>query len=420
MESVRSRFFEDCEPHILDLSEQHVRNPEDFKQFECNHPWKLGRPMRDDRPALHSIIVLRLQVNRSASLVAKTFFDKEYFESKRELDPFLNESRAYEHILYNCPPSKLSYFPTYSGVLNLTREQYPRTYALRPRAIVLERIKPNLSSRRILGVSPGRKFHLFDSFVAEITELSLSCFEKKWFTSLAIDRLRRLTALHEIGIIHRDICDEHFRLHDYYDSVLYDFSHSYIVNSPWPFPKRFKPLMELIHIEQTEVLGDILNRAKKSDLRAHIAATLNLNQETVVEFCTRKLEGMELELICLKTRHRPDTWTHPSLASIFPFLEAIRPTPAWHITMSRLLQEFQSAWFSYTPETKHVDPIAFCGVECFEQNLDEIIMEQNFLLILFPGSWEVDKQRLLICARRVANEGWGPIITKKEFDGIKN
>ncbi|RAH44821.1 uncharacterized protein BO95DRAFT_482907 [Aspergillus brunneoviolaceus CBS 621.78] len=211
---------------------------------------------------LHSIMVLELEVNGVANLVVKTFFGKEYFESINQLDPFLDESRAYEHILLKRSSSKSTYFPTYHGViLNLTREKYPRSYVLRPRAIVLERVEPNIRCRRILGTPPTREYHLFDDFVARIGDLPLSDFEKEWYISLAIDRLERLAALHGIGILRRDIGDEHFRLpNDFYDTVLYDFSHPYIINTPWPYVKRPKPLLALIQLEQVQVLSTVLSR----------------------------------------------------------------------------------------------------------------------------------------------------------------
>ncbi|PYI29830.1 hypothetical protein BP00DRAFT_223306 [Aspergillus indologenus CBS 114.80] len=142
-------FLQGCAPHMVPLSNQTVRDPKDFKRFQCDDAWELGRRLRDDMPGLHSIMVLKLKVNGVATLVAKTFFGKEYFESINQIDPFLDESRAYEHILLNCPSSRLSYFPTYHGViLDLTREKYPRSYALRPRAIVLERVEPSICCPR--------------------------------------------------------------------------------------------------------------------------------------------------------------------------------------------------------------------------------------------------------------------------------
>ncbi|KAE8356454.1 hypothetical protein BDV28DRAFT_154634 [Aspergillus coremiiformis] len=413
---------------MVHLSNQPIRDLGDFKKFQCNDAWKLGRRMRDDMPGLHSIMVLRLQVNGIANLVAKTFFGKEYFELNNQLDPFLDESRAYEHILRNCPPSKLSYFPTYFGViLNLTRDKYPKSYALRPRAIVLERVGPDTCSWRILGTLPSRKYDLFDDFVAKICELPLSCFEKEWYISLSIDRLQRLAAMHDIGIIHRDICDEHFRLpHDFYDTVLYDFSHSYIINSPWPYVKRPKPWAELIRVEQNEVMGVVLGRAKRSEFRTHIATTLNMNLTTVMNFCSQELEDAKntLEMISLKTRHRPDTFTHPSLASIFPFLESIRPknSPAWHITRARLLPDYDSAWFLHTPTTgKQIELISLSGVERFELDVDTMAQEKSsYVLVLIPRSWNLEdhKQRLFSCAGLVANKGWGPIILKEEFEQL--
>ncbi|PLB43942.1 hypothetical protein P170DRAFT_480886 [Aspergillus steynii IBT 23096] len=300
-------FLQGCEPNIFNLYNQPILDPEDFKQFHCDDAWKLGRRMRDDMPGMHSIMVLRLRVNGRAKLVTKTVHTQ-------------NESRAYEHILRNCPPSKLSYFPTYYGVvLNLTREKYPMSYALRPRALVLERVSPAICSRRLLGESPRPSSSLFESFVTKIGDLPLSSFEKEWYISLSIDQLQRLAALHDIGILHHDICDEHFRMpHDFYDTVLYHFSHSYTIHTPWPYVRRPKPLVELIRIEQEEVLSGVLGRARKSDLRDNVATTLDVTPVTVLNFCSQELEDTEnnLELISLKTKHRPDGTVYASIPDV--------------------------------------------------------------------------------------------------------
>lgn len=50
------------------------------------------------------------------------------------------------------------------------------------------------------------------------------------------NRLRRVNALHEIGIVHNDISDRHFRIPgDFYDTVLYDFSVAYTFTEKWPY-----------------------------------------------------------------------------------------------------------------------------------------------------------------------------------------
>ncbi|PYI13580.1 hypothetical protein BO99DRAFT_50248 [Aspergillus violaceofuscus CBS 115571] len=110
-----------------------------LQEFQCEDAWEMGRRLRDDMPGLHSIMVLELEVDGVANLVAKTTFGKEYFELIHQLDPF-DESRAYEHILLNCPSSRLSYFPTYHGViLDLTREKYPLTgWNVLPRCMISE------------------------------------------------------------------------------------------------------------------------------------------------------------------------------------------------------------------------------------------------------------------------------------------
>ncbi|KAE8154649.1 hypothetical protein BDV25DRAFT_171823 [Aspergillus avenaceus] len=417
-------FFQGCEPHITHMRNEPVLKVEDFRSFH-SEAWKLGRRMRDDMPGLHSIMVLRLQVRGGAKLVAKTFFGREYFESKKQLDPFLDEARAYEHITRHCAPSKLSYFPRYMGtILNLTRREYPTSYPLRPQAIVLERVHPNIQSRRILGERQRPKHALFDDFGTKISEMPLSPFEQDWYISLTIDRLQSVAALHDMGIIHRDISDEHFRLpHDFHDTVLYDFSHSYIINIPWPYIRRPVPFAELIQKEQHDVLGSVFSRAQTADFRTYMATSLDLDPAMIMNACSQDLEDTEkLELIALQTRHRPDAFTHPSLASIFPFLESIRPnhTPTWHIARARLLQVYDSVWFVHVPNSEQVHLVSFSGAQNPELDVDNTAQEVSFLLLLVPRSWDMQshKRRLCTCAQLVANKECGSIILKEEFDEL--
>ncbi|OJJ50778.1 hypothetical protein ASPZODRAFT_262719 [Penicilliopsis zonata CBS 506.65] len=226
--------------------------------------------------------------------------------------------------------------------------------------------------------------------------------------------------------MHRDLCDEHFRLpHDFYDTVLYDFSHSYTINSPWPYVKRPIPLIEMIRREQNEVLSGVLDRARKSELRTYTSTTLNLSLKSVINFFSQELQDIKnnLELIFLKTKNRPDTFTHPSLASIFPFLESIRPknSPGWHITRARLLEDYDSAWFLYTPTTdKQIELISFSGLEYFAFDYNTMANEKAYLLALFPRSWDLGtcKQRLSAFAGTFANKGCDSIISKEEFEQI--
>lgn len=69
----------------------------------------------------------------------------------------------------------------------------------------------------------------------ELRGKELSSLETKWYESLFIDRLKRLTALHSIGITHGDIKEDCFRLlDDFHDTVLFDFSHAYTITLQRP------------------------------------------------------------------------------------------------------------------------------------------------------------------------------------------
>lgn len=134
------------------------------------------------------------------------------------------------------------------------------------RAVVLEALRPELCSRSVLSEDIDQ---LSKSFATILTQtpwttpemMSLSPFEQEWYYSLLKDRLRRLDALHRIGITHGDI---HFRLpDDIYDTVLYDFSASYTFSERQPFRvnrRRPRPLSRLSNGELECVLKDIQDR----------------------------------------------------------------------------------------------------------------------------------------------------------------
>lgn len=151
-----------------------------------------------------------------------------------EFDRFLREARVYNHIEQFCPEPAKIYFPRFHGIIkDLDRSRFSSGYAQR-RAIVLEAIKPDLRSRRILAADNHRL--LPRSFEEDLEKLHLSPFEYEWYCSLLCDRLRRLAALHRIGVTHGDVKDWHFRLPgDIYDTVLFDFSESYTFSPEWPF-----------------------------------------------------------------------------------------------------------------------------------------------------------------------------------------
>lgn len=178
---------------------------------------------------------------------------------QHDLDPFIIESRAFEHINRFCPESQKSvFFPEYYGVMALVLADFPYGYKFRPRAVVMKGLRPNLKSRRLLAAEVHLEIQqVLQDFDQEWTGLSsLTPFEKDWYRSLLTDRLRRVSALHDIGISHGDIRDDHFELPgDFYDTVLYDFSISYTFSPSWPYlVSRRRPSRSLKRLKEWERL----------------------------------------------------------------------------------------------------------------------------------------------------------------------
>lgn len=137
---------------------------------------------------------------------------------------------------------------------------------------MIEAIRPNLSSRRVLSEVVDHQSKNLLAILEKLSErfytspevISLSVFEQEWYHSLLKDRLRRLDTLHRIGITHSDIHDFHFRLpNDIYDTVLYDFSESYTFSMKQPFRVsggRLRPLSLISEGERERTLLHILHR----------------------------------------------------------------------------------------------------------------------------------------------------------------
>jgi hypothetical protein len=155
------------------------------------------------------------------------------------MDPFILEQRAYERIYQVYSDAEKAFFPKYYGAIN-TKEM--------SRAIVLEYMRSSVRSRCVFSASVP--LHLktnlkllkddLDAFEREErdgTKRRLSLLEKKWCESLFIDRLKRLTTLHSIGVTHGDIKEDHFRLFgdDFHDTVLFDFSRAYTFTLHRPY-----------------------------------------------------------------------------------------------------------------------------------------------------------------------------------------
>lgn len=135
---------------------------------------------------------------------------------------------------------------------------------------MLEAIQPRLCSRQIFSEDNthlSKDFPaVFEAAAKELGNgmLSLSPFEQDWYRSLLKDRLRRVDALHRIGVIHGDIHDLHFRLpNDIYDTVLYDFSESYTFSKKQPFQVycgKPRSLTRISHCEREDVFFHIHDR----------------------------------------------------------------------------------------------------------------------------------------------------------------
>ncbi|RAL15294.1 uncharacterized protein BO97DRAFT_463302 [Aspergillus homomorphus CBS 101889] len=249
----RDIFFSGNPPRFLKTK---FNRETDFLPFNpVDKDWKLSDLVDTSRPIEnHCIQVFWLRSNRHRRYIGKVFpdFTREqvieqlhrlgvkFVEIPRSIDDavhqydrFLREARAYSHIDKFCPGRERLYFPRFYGVVtNMERSRFSSGYA-HPRAVVLEAVKPHLGSRRVLGEVDSS---LPESFLKTIRNLQLSQFEHEWYSSLLRDRLRRLNALHKLGVTHGDVKDHHFRLPgDIYDTVLYDFSESYTFSDQRPF-----------------------------------------------------------------------------------------------------------------------------------------------------------------------------------------
>ena len=295
-------FFGGC-PHLAEMFRETPKDYDALQQFECNGSWSLGAPLRTDMPPGHMIMALPLTVWNEKSrirYVAKTVSGTGHYlvsslislkfsefpleqaeahirmtgswkhnytpiEVQRQLDPFLVEARTFEHIKRHCPVSYKIFFPQYFGVLTgIPRKKYPSSCMLRRRAVVLETIYPDLASRRILAAKTHCVDDLTNSLHQDLQVKDISKFEIEWYKSLLSDRLLRIAALHNIGLTHGDVRDDHFRLpNDFYDTVLYDFSASYTFSPSIPCRKRkwLQPLSVIQNTERETVLRIILERS---------------------------------------------------------------------------------------------------------------------------------------------------------------
>ncbi|PWY83661.1 hypothetical protein BO94DRAFT_519127 [Aspergillus sclerotioniger CBS 115572] len=284
-------FFSNNPPpdFINQLNNETNPQPSPFIPEDSN--WKLGRKADKGRqPDPTQIQVLWLRSHGHRKYIAKVFPEYTPNQAKiqlqrfrfrnsqipklipdalHEFDRFPREARAYTHIDRFCPDHERIYFPSHYGVItNLDKSRFSSGYR-QERAIILEAIKPNVRSRRILAESPETHS---TSFTHTLAKLPLSPFEYSYYLSLFHDRLHRLNALHKLGIIHGDIQDWHFRLpDDFHDTVLYDFSEAYTFTPKLPL--RFREPIILSRFAEGERQGVELHlgkRAKDRDLRSYL------------------------------------------------------------------------------------------------------------------------------------------------------
>ncbi|GIK00046.1 hypothetical protein Aspvir_004060 [Aspergillus viridinutans] len=174
-------------------------------------------------------------------------------EVMKELDPFENEARVFQRIEKCCDNPQI-YFPRFYGVItDLDRSRFRYGYPNR-RAIILEAIKPELASRRILAAHDDNETRHIECLRSRLQSLDLSDFEREFYCSLLTDRCRRLSTLHSLAITHGDVKDEHFRLPgDFHDTVLYDFSVSYTFSPEPPYLVNFRSPRSLKVISDYEL-----------------------------------------------------------------------------------------------------------------------------------------------------------------------
>lgn len=143
-------YFHGCPPHFVELFRGTPQDYDALQRFECDGSWSLREPLRTNMPPGHMIMALPLTVQNEKSriqYVAKTVSGPDHYlvsslislkvsefpvekaeahirmtglwrrnytptEVQRQLDPFLVEARAFEHIKRHCPDSYKNFFPS--------------------------------------------------------------------------------------------------------------------------------------------------------------------------------------------------------------------------------------------------------------------------------------------------------------------
>ena len=113
----------------------------------------------------------------------------------------------------------------------------------------------------------------------------------------------------------------------------------------------------------------------------------------------------------------------PSLASIFPFLESIRPKeiPTWHISRAQVLHHYDCAWVLQSENARQSD-LTLISLGHEHASTETPNMDNGtYFLILFPRLWnskEVGDKWMVICNQAILLGEAGCLITRSEFEKI--
>lgn len=111
----------------------------------------------------------------------------------------------------------------------------------------------------------------------------------------------------------------------------------------------------------------------------------------------------------------------PSLASIFPFLENIRPKEfqMWHISRAQLLHHYDCAWVLHSTSTG-LSRLTLVSIGDERFDVETLNMDGNtYFLILFPQFWDRKQVENKWTCNRVALSGEaGCVFTRSEFEGM--
>uniref|UniRef100_A0A093XBF6 Protein kinase domain-containing protein n=1 Tax=Talaromyces marneffei PM1 TaxID=1077442 RepID=A0A093XBF6_TALMA len=298
---------------------------------------------------------------------------------RQDYDPFILEKRAYERI-YQASKGSKAYFP----------ECYD---CPKKRILVIEYLRPSLTSRCICSNSVPAYFSKdLELLRKEKTHINLSNLEKRWYESLFIDRLKRLTALHSIGITHGDIKEDHFRLPgDFHDTVLFDFSRAYTITSERPYLVQGR-MIDSRYTSRWAAwrrASEMLNLAPSSIKENAFKSRYDLNDEDSLA----KSSSAERELIAMRVYRVPAEFAFPSLASILPFLEeaSTGKLRTWLISMAGSLEDYVALWIkSHGSGGSYLIAMASeSGETTFYDSSPGTVKTESgkYYLFLIPRSW---------------------------------